>query len=122
MIAVSQQMGKLNYFPIVFDLCSDELFVPNGQMVEVNGYNMHVYVEGEGDTTLVFMSGGGTSSPVLYFKSLYSLLSLWRLQHNILMLKLLAFKANLGVTRWIPGISESDAIEYGKLTEEEKEL
>lgn len=76
MIAVSQQMGKLNYFPIVFDLCSDELFVPNGQMVEVNGYNMHVYVEGEGDTTLVFMSGGGTYSPVLDFKSLYSLLSL----------------------------------------------
>ena len=53
----------------------DELFVPNGQIVEVNGHNMHVYMEGEGDTTLVFMSGGGTSSPVLDFKSLYSLLS-----------------------------------------------
>lgn len=26
MIAVSQQMGKLKYFPIVFDLCSDEMF------------------------------------------------------------------------------------------------
>lgn len=45
-------------------------------MVEVNDHNMHIYVEGQGDTTLVFMSGGGgTSSPMLDFKSLYSLLS-----------------------------------------------
>lgn len=181
----------------------DELFVPNGQIVEVNGHNMHVYMEGEGDTTLVFMSGGGTSSPVLDFKSLYSLLShkyrtvvvekagygfsdvvdvnrdidtilsetrealskaeisgpyilmphsmsgiealYWAQEYpdevmaiigldmavpesyedyniNIPMLKLSAFAANLGVTRWIPGISESDAIKYGALTEEEKEL
>ncbi len=28
-------------------------------MVEVNDHNMHIYVEGQGDTTLVFMSGGG---------------------------------------------------------------
>ena len=34
-----------------------------------------IYVEGTGDTTLVFMSGGGTCSPILDFKSLYSLLS-----------------------------------------------
>lgn len=53
----------------------DNLFVPHGQMVEVNGHSMHVYTEGKGDTTLVYMSGGGTSSPVLDFKSLYSLLS-----------------------------------------------
>ena len=26
MIATSQQMGKLKHFPIVFDLCSDEMF------------------------------------------------------------------------------------------------
>lgn len=26
MIAASQQMGKLKHFPIVFDLCSDEMF------------------------------------------------------------------------------------------------
>ncbi|NMA50196.1 MAG: alpha/beta hydrolase [Tissierellia bacterium] len=181
----------------------DELFVPNGQIVEVNGHNIHVYTEGEGDTTLVFMSGGGTSSPVLDFKSLYSLLShkyrtvvvekagygfsdlvdanrdidtilsetrealseakisgpyilmphsmsgiealYWAQEYpdevraiigldmavpesyedyeiNIPMLKLSAFVANVGVTRWIPGISESDAIKYGTLTEGEKEL
>ncbi|MDD4541792.1 MAG: alpha/beta hydrolase, partial [Eubacteriales bacterium] len=53
----------------------DKLFIPNGEMVEVNGHNIHVYTEGEGDEVLVFLSGGGTSSPVLDFKSLYSLLS-----------------------------------------------
>lgn len=36
---------------------------------------MSVYTEGDGDKTLVFMSGGGTCSPILDFKSLYSLLS-----------------------------------------------
>ena len=53
----------------------DALFLPKGQMVQVNGHDMHVYTEGGGDVVLVFMSGGGTSSPLLDFKSLYSLLS-----------------------------------------------
>lgn len=48
---------------------------PLGQIVEVDGHNMSVYIEGEGETTLVFMSGGGTCCPILDFKSLYSLLS-----------------------------------------------
>ncbi|MCX4380026.1 MAG: alpha/beta hydrolase [Lachnospiraceae bacterium] len=52
-----------------------ELRLPLGQMVEVDGNNMSIYVEGTGDITLVFMSGGGTCSPILDFKSLYSLLS-----------------------------------------------
>ncbi len=181
----------------------DELFVPNGEMVEVNGHRIHVYTEGEGDITLVFMSGGGTSSPVLDFKSLYSLLDdkyrivvvekagygfsdvvdidrdidnvlsetrealskakisgpyilcphsmsgiealYWAQKHpdevtaiigldmavpesyeeyniNGPIIKLSAFAANIGITRWIPSISESDAIKHGTLTEEEKEL
>ena len=52
-----------------------ELLSPLGQMVEVDGHNMSVYIEGTGDKTIVFMSGGGTCSPILDFKSLYSLLS-----------------------------------------------
>lgn len=52
-----------------------DLLTPLGELVEVNGYNMSVYTEGSGDKTLVFMSGGGTCSPILDFKSLYSLLS-----------------------------------------------
>ena len=59
-------------------ICSSKekkLLVPLGELVEVNGYNMSIYTEGEGDKTLVFMSGSGTCSPILDFKSLYSLLS-----------------------------------------------
>ncbi len=52
-----------------------ELRLPLGKMVEVGGHNMSIYVEGSGDMTLVFMSGGGTCSPILDFRSLYSLLS-----------------------------------------------
>ncbi len=51
------------------------LRTPIGSLVEVNGNNMSVYVEGDGPKTLVFMAGGGTCSPILDFKSLYSLLS-----------------------------------------------
>lgn len=52
-----------------------ELRQPLGQLVEVDDHDMSVYIEGDGDTTLVFMSGAGTCSPILDFKSLYSLLS-----------------------------------------------
>lgn len=48
---------------------------PIGTLVEVNGRKMNVYSEGAGEYTLVFMSGSGTASPVLDFKSLYSVLS-----------------------------------------------
>ncbi len=51
------------------------LRTPLGQLVEVDGHNMSVYTEGNGDVTIVFLSGGGTCSPILDFKSLYSLLS-----------------------------------------------
>jgi pimeloyl-ACP methyl ester carboxylesterase len=181
----------------------DKLFTPTGKMVEVDGHQMHVYIEGNGVDTLVFMSGGSTSSPVLDFKSLYSLLSdkyrivvvekagygfsditdsernidtilqetreallksgvegpyilfphsmsgiealYWAQVYpnevkaiigldmavpatykdydiNMPLVHLSAFAANIGLTRWIPGISESDAIKYGTLTDEEKEL
>lgn len=181
----------------------EELFVPTGQLVEVNGHQMHVYTEGSGEETLVFMSGGGTSSPVLDFKSLYSLLSdkykivvvekagygfsevtytdqdidtildetresliksgiegpytlfphsmsgiealNWAQVYpdevkaiigldmavpaayrdfdiNMPLVRLGAFAANTGLTRWVPNLSESDAIKYGTLTEEEKKL
>lgn len=180
-----------------------ELFIPLGKMVEVDGNHMSVYVEGCGKKTLVFMSGGGTCSPILDFKSLYSLLSdqyrivvierfgygfsdivdkerdiksvlddtreaiksagieapyilcphsmsgiealYWAQQYpdevlaiigldmavpqayenyniNMPMLKLTQFAANIGITRIIPNISESDAIKYGTLSDDEKKL
>ncbi|MGE7109747.1 alpha/beta fold hydrolase [Lysinibacillus sp. NPDC047702] len=178
-------------------------FTPIGKLVDVNDHKMHVYIEGKGEETLVFMSGGGTSAPVLDFKSLYSLLSdkyriavvekagygfsdttdanrdietilqetreallksgvegpyilfphsmsgiealYWAQIYpdevkaivgldmavpaayedyniNMPMIHLSAFAAKIGITRWIPGLSESDAMKYGNLTEQEKEL
>lgn len=51
------------------------LRAPLGQLVEVNGHQISLYTEGQGDKTLVFLSGGGTCSPILDFKALYSTLS-----------------------------------------------
>lgn len=43
-------------------------------------------------------------------------------QVSVPMLQLSAFAANIGVTRWIPGAADSDAIKYGTLTENEKSI
>lgn len=51
------------------------LLTAPGQLVDVNGHSMHVYTQGEGEKTLVFLSGAGTCSPTLDFRSLYSLLT-----------------------------------------------
>ena len=180
-----------------------DLRLPLGQLVEVDGHNMSVYIEGAGDATLVFMSGGGTCSPILDFKSLYSLLSdkyqiavvekfgygfsdivdknrdiesiledtraalttagltapyvlcphsmsglealYWAQKYpaevsaiigldmavpacydymniNIPLLQIASWAANVGVTRFIPGISDSDAVKFGTLSEKEKEI
>ena len=47
----------------------------SGQYVTVGGLNMNVYTAGQGDTTLVFLPGSLTPSPVFDFKPLYSLLA-----------------------------------------------
>lgn len=49
----------------------EDIVKPIGQMIEVDGHKMCVYTEGDGDKTLVFMSGSGTTSPILDFKSIY---------------------------------------------------
>ncbi len=51
--------------------------VPNGKMVNLGNYSVHVYSEGgnESAPTLVFLSGSATVAPVYDFKALYSLLS-----------------------------------------------
>jgi len=47
-------------------------FPAPGKMVNVNGKNLHVYSEGKGDITLVFLAGHGTISPTLDFKPLWT--------------------------------------------------
>lgn len=41
---------------------------------------------------------------------------------NMFMLRLSQFAANAGITRFLPGIAESDAIKYGTLSDKEKEI
>lgn len=50
---------------------------PIGKMVDIGGYKVHVYTEGENSDspTLVFLSGSATVAPMYDFKPLYSLLS-----------------------------------------------
>lgn len=50
-------------------------YPPPGRMVAMNGHRLHVYAEGEGDLTLVFMAGSGTTAPTLDFRGLYRRLS-----------------------------------------------
>ncbi len=51
------------------------LFQSDGVIVNVNNHKMNVYVSGnsESEYTLVFMSGAGTCSPTLDFRTLYTL-------------------------------------------------
>ena len=53
----------------------DLLYYSLGETLMVDGAQMSVYIRGEGKDTIVFMSGSGTCSPILDFKSLYSLLT-----------------------------------------------
>lgn len=180
-----------------------ELLSPIGKMAAVDGNNMSVYAEGDSEITLVFMSGAGTSSPILDFKSLYSCLSdeyriavaekfgygfsdivdksrdidsiledtraaltaaglnapyvlcphsmsglealYWAQKYpdevsaiigldmavpqyydsmeiNMPLMRTASLAAEIGATRLIPGISESDAIKNGTLTDTEKEI
>ncbi len=64
------------YNQIALQMEAEEI-VPNGVLVDVDGYQIHVYSEGENKTapTLVFLSGSATVAPVYDFKALYSLLS-----------------------------------------------
>ena len=48
---------------------------PLGQMVEVDGHNMSIYTEGEGEHTIVIMAGAGMVSPILDYSPLYRRLS-----------------------------------------------
>ena len=51
--------------------------IPKGQMVDLGDYSVHVYAEGDSNSTptLVFMSGSATVAPVYDFKAIYSLLT-----------------------------------------------
>jgi pimeloyl-ACP methyl ester carboxylesterase len=45
-------------------------YSPIGRLVEVDGNHMHVYTKGDGENTIVLLSGLGTAAPVLDFEPL----------------------------------------------------
>ena len=49
-----------------------EMNPPPGTMISINDTKMHVYTEGQGETTYVILSGGGIGAPVLEYKPLWS--------------------------------------------------
>ena len=68
-------IGIFIYHRIMLNKEKSLISEPLGTMVEVDGGEMCVYTEGDGEHTLVFMSGYGTPSPILDFKPLYSRLN-----------------------------------------------
>ena len=68
-------LGTFIYNRIMLKKERPLLEAPLGEMVEVDGNKMCVYIEGSGEHTLVFLSGSGTASPILDFRSLGRLLS-----------------------------------------------
>jgi len=48
---------------------------PSGNLIEVNGKNMHLYAVGNGENTIVLIPGHGTTSPYVDFQPLWSRLS-----------------------------------------------
>ncbi len=53
----------------------DEVFSATAHLLQVNGHRLSLHVSGNSDSlyTLVFMAGGGTSAPILDFKTLFTL-------------------------------------------------
>ncbi len=50
-------------------------YPPIGQLVEVDGRDIHVYTKGRGENTIVLLSGLGTTAPALDFEPLVNELS-----------------------------------------------
>ncbi|MCL2194581.1 MAG: alpha/beta hydrolase [Oscillospiraceae bacterium] len=46
-----------------------------GQLVQINGRNMHVFSAGEGANTFIFLAGSGTRYPTTDFEPLWSILA-----------------------------------------------
>lgn len=49
----------------------EALLKPTGTMIKASGNNLHVYTEGDGEHTFVFMSGAGNAAPQYEFKPLF---------------------------------------------------
>ncbi|MEI3612171.1 alpha/beta fold hydrolase [Pseudogracilibacillus sp. SO30301A] len=57
-------------FHHVMKVYEQKTYPPLGQLVEIDGKDMHVYTKGNGENTVVLLSGLGTSAPLLDFEPL----------------------------------------------------
>lgn len=70
------KLYNLNIFEFESEIFMKKILECNGELVNVNGYNMHVYRQGNiNKPKIVLMSGSGTVAPVYDFKILYEKLS-----------------------------------------------
>lgn len=60
---------------LVMTKYEQQKYPARGEFVEVEGKQMHVYTKGEGENTIVLLSGLGTPAPVLDFEPLINELS-----------------------------------------------
>lgn len=60
---------------LYMELLENVLSAFPGKMVAVNNHKIHIYSEGNGSPSLVFLSGSGTASPLYDFKTLFTKLS-----------------------------------------------
>lgn len=74
-LAIIFLLGLFIYHRVMLKKEEDILKNYPGQLVDVGGHNMNVYISGEGEHTLVFLAPAGDTSPALTFKPLYSGLS-----------------------------------------------
>ena len=79
-IGVATFLGAIGVFTMYHRLklrVEKRRIIPNGQLVEVNGNQIHVYTEGSNEEApvLLFLGGSVVTAPVYDFKSVWSILS-----------------------------------------------
>jgi len=77
LIVFTVLIGTLAIYNTIALKSEVDRIIPNGEIVDLGDYNVHVYSEGNEskELTLVFLSGSGTVAPVYDFKVLYSILT-----------------------------------------------
>lgn len=58
-----------------FTAFEQKKYLPIGQLVDVDGENMHIYTKGHGENTIVLLAGLGTAAPALDFEPLINEMS-----------------------------------------------
>ncbi|MFD1412515.1 alpha/beta fold hydrolase [Oceanobacillus jeddahense] len=69
-LAITAAFVSWFLFSNILTVFEQKNYPPIGEFIEVDGENMHVYIKGEGENTIVLLSGLGTAAPALDFEPL----------------------------------------------------